>query len=339
MSQDIVLVTGGTGFLAKHIVVGLISGCFSVRATVRSGAKAQELTETVAAADGDVSRLQIIEADLTRDHGWRNAATGCRFVLHTASPFPVLQPKSREALVPVARGGAIRVMEAARAAGVERVVMTSSIAAMSYGHRPPLDRPVTESDFSNVDGPGISPYAVSKTLAEVGAREALAGSATQFVSINPVVILGPALDSHCAASLELIRLMMRGRMPFVPRISVGIVDVRDVAAAHVAAMTAPGADGRRFILAAGSFSLGEIASVVGTEYPDLRKRLPRVTLPDVLVKGAAIFSRQLRHVVPELGGRRDYDTGPTRQVLGISARPGEEAISATACSLRSFGLG
>ena len=212
-SQETILVTGCTGFIAKHIVLRLVEGGAHVRGTLRDPARAKEIHQLLDAAGLPRERFEAIVADLERDGGWRGAAQGCRFVLHTASPFPAAQPRDKFALVPPARDGAVRALTAAKEAGAQRVVMTSSVAAIFYGHGRDRSRLFTERDVSDVDSPNISPYAVSKTEAEKAAWETLAGSSTELVTINPSLVFGPLLDARLGTSASIVRMMS---IVFVP---------------------------------------------------------------------------------------------------------------------------
>ena len=328
-----VLVTGASGFIARHIVVDLLREGFVVRGTVRS---AQAMADVVAAIEGQgvsTANLDFVLADLTKDEGWDAAAADCRFVVHTASPFPASLPSDRFALVPAARGGALRVVEAALRAKVERVVMTSSVAAVYYGHAPANCRVFSERDFSDVNAPAISAYAVSKTLAEQAAWEAVAGQETQLVTINPALVLGPLLGGGIGTSVRIVQTMLRGWLPVVPDMSFGIVDVRDVATAHRRALMIPGAAGRRFILSAGSKSLREIGTAIADAVPDYRRRMPRATFPDFLIRAAALASPSASQMLPELGTAKQVDVEPARNILGVVFRPPETAIGETARSL------
>lgn len=336
--DDPVLVTGASGFIAKHVVLELLTAGYLVRGTVRSRDKADDVRRTMMACGADVSRLSFAVADLAWDDGWNEALAGCRFVHHTASPFPASTRGDKFALVPLAKGGTLRVMEAARRAGVSRVILTSSVAAVYYGHGRRGDEPFTAADFSDVESRGISAYAVSKTLAEQAAWDAVSGTPMQLVSINPALVLGPLLDRTYGTSVSMIRMMMTGRLPLVPRLSLGIVDVRDVAAAHLSAMTEPGAAGQRFLLSAGSRSLHAIGTTLAEDVPGYASRVPKATLPDFLVKAAAIFSTQARHLVNELGAVKTVDSTPAGSALGIAFRSPEEAIRATATGLIEHGL-
>ncbi|NDV88016.1 NAD-dependent epimerase/dehydratase family protein [Aurantimonas aggregata] len=338
MASDTVLITGISGFIAKHVALILLERGYTVRGTVRSSAKGEEVRVTLARHGAAVDRLEIIEADLLSDAGWAEAAAGCRFVVHMASPFPMAQPRDRFALVPAAREGTLRVIGAARDAGVERVVMTSSIVAVYQGHGSRADARYGDADWSNTNDPSVGAYAVSKTVAERAAWEATRGTGLELAVINPAFVLGPLLDADAGTSAMLIAMMMRGRTPVVPDVSFGIVDVRDVAQAHMAAMETPAAAGHRFILSAGTRSLIEIGRHLAAADPTLRRRVPRFVLPDYVVRMASKVSAQARLLVLELGRAKDLDADPARTNLAIVFRTPEEAIAATAASLREYGL-
>lgn len=338
MTGDLVLLTGITGFVAKHVARELLSKGYRVRGTLRDVGRSGEVLAAVSGPDTDPAAIELVSADLSDDAGWMEAAAGCRFVLHTASPFPGSQPKDKFALVPTARGGTLRVVEAAERAGAERMVLTSSVAAVQYGHAGRLDPRFGEADFSNVDSPAISAYAVSKTLAEQAAWDAVSGSRLALVAVNPALVLGPVLDARAGTSVSLVRMMMQGRFPVVPDIAFGVVDVRDVAAAHVRALTVPQAAGRRFILSAGTRSLRDMGRTIAAAQPAFARRMPRATLPSGLVRLLARVSAQVAQVVPDLGARKTYDTDPARNVLSLDFRSPEEAIARTADDLAAFKL-
>lgn len=335
---DLVLVTGVSGFIAKHVALRLLGAGYRVRGTVRTLARGENVRRTLAAHGADIGRLQLVEADLLRDAGWDEAAAGCRFVQHMASPFPSRLPRDRLALVPVAKGGTLRVLGAAEKAGAERVVLTSSVAAVYYGHQARTERRFTEADVSDVESPTISAYALSKTLAELAAWDAVRRTALPLAVVNPAFVLGPLLDAEAGTSASVIAAMMKGRAPVVPNVALGIVDVRDVAEAHLAAMTTAKAAGRRFILSGGSRTLCEIGASIAASHPAYRRRLPRATLPDGLVRAAGRVSSRLAQLVPELGARKILVTEPAETVLGLRFRTPEEAIGAMAESLVRHGL-
>ncbi|MCC4299298.1 NAD-dependent epimerase/dehydratase family protein [Aurantimonas coralicida] len=337
MARDRVLLTGISGFIAGHVALRLLQAGYDVRGTVRGLDKADAVRDLLAAAGANIDRLSFVAADLTDDAGWMEAAAGCRYVLHSASPFPASPPRDRHALVPAAVDGTLRVMAAAERAGVERVVLTSSAAAIYSAHPPRPDERYGEADWSDTESPDISAYALSKTLAERAAWDAARDTGLDLVAINPALVLGPLLGAGAAGgegtSAALIRTVMEGRMPVVPDLAFALADVRDVADAHLAAMTTPSASRRRFALSSGTLSLIEIGKVVGEACPGEARRLPRWTLPDRVVRLTAILSPQARAAVPELGRRKSLDTTPARDILGLSARSPEDAVAAMAQSI------
>lgn len=335
--SDTVLLTGLSGFIAKHVAMSLLNAGFAVRGTVRDRAKGQAARETLAAHGADVSRLETVVLDLTQDRGWGEAAMGCRFVQHTASPFPGAPPRDKFALVPAARDGTLRVVRAAQDAGVERLVLTSSVVAVYHGHDRRTDKRFTEADFSNVESPTISSYAVSKTLAEKAAWEAVGAGPMQLAVLNPAFVLGPALDRQIGTSLSVIAMMMRGLMPLVPDARFGVVDVRDVADAHLNAMIEPDAAGRRFILSAGHRSLLEIGRTLADAYPT-RRLLPRGTIPTRLVEWASMVSTRAALLRNELDPDRVLDGDAAVRDLNLRYRTPEEAVGAAARSLHDVGI-
>lgn len=348
---DRVLVTGGSGFLGAHCVLALLEAGYDVRTTIRSPQRAADVRSQLAAgADltgenlpdaGD--RVEFAVADLLDDAGWSEAVVGCRFVLHVASPFPMTEPKDPDELVRPAREGALRVLRAARDAGVERVVLTSSFAAIGYGH-PPTKRPFTESDWTELDsGRPISAYVRSKTLAEQAAwdfiREeqsvAKDGGGLQLATVNPVGILGPVLGPDYSSSVELVKLVREGRLPRLPDVYFGVVDVRDVAALHILAMTRPEAAGERFLATAGdALSASELALLIrGHLGSPAGDRVRTGVMPTWAIKAAAPFSRRVRGSLPDIGVYRNGSSHKARSVLGWSPRSREQAVFATVDSL------
>jgi dihydroflavonol-4-reductase len=338
---DRVLVTGGSGFLGAHCVLALLEAGYRVRTTVRSPARAADVRAQLAAGgvDDPGDRLEFAIADLTSDTGWAEAVAGCRFVLHVASPFPSVQPKDPDELIVPARDGALRVLRAARDAGVERVVLTSSFAAIGYGHAP-TDRAFTEEDWTELDsGRAVSPYAQSKTIAERAAWDFAGGAdGLQLATVNPVGILGPVLGPDISTSVELVRLVKEGRLPRLPDVHFGVVDVRDVAALHLLAMTRPEAAGQRFLAIAGEvMSAQEIALIIRGHLGDpAGRRVSTKLMPEWMLRAAAPFSRRVRDALPDIGTVRRASAEKARTVLGWSPRPREEAVIATVDTLPTY---
>jgi dihydroflavonol-4-reductase len=341
MPGDWVLVTGGSGFIGTHCVLQLLNAGFRVRTTVRSLAREPGVRAALAVGGALPGQtLAFTAADLESDQGWPEAVAGCRFVLHVASPFPANVPRHEDELIVPARDGALRVLRAARDAGVERLVLTSSFAAVGYGHAP-LERPFTETDWTDPDGGSLGAYVKSKTLAERAAWEFIAreGGSLELAVVNPVVVFGPALGPDFSTSVEILRRLMDGGIPLCPRLSFGIVDVRDVADLHLRAMTNPAAGGERFLAVAGeSMSIREIALLLRARLGAAAARAPTQVMPDWLVRVASLFKPELRQTLPELGKTKRVSNEKARRVLGWTPRPNADAVMATAESLLRLGL-
>ena len=340
MSGELVLVTGGSGFLGVHCILKLLDAGYRVRTTVRSLAREPDVRRMLATADsqpGDA--LSFVAADLTSDDGWPQAVSGCDFVLHVASPFPERQPRDENELIVPAREGALRVLRAARDAGVKRVVLTSSFAAIGYG-TPLKDRPFTEVDWTDPNR-HVSAYAKSKTLAERAAWDFIAreGGDLELAVVNPVGILGPVLGHDLSTSVQLVRRLLSGAMPGLPQTSFGLVDVRDVADLHLRAMIDPAARDERFLAVAGDFmSLPAMARVLKSRMGAAADRVPTRVLPNWTVRVAALFDSSVRDVVHRLGSPMNGSNEKARRVLGWAPRSAEDALVATAESLVDFGL-
>ena len=337
MSGESVLVTGGSGFIGSHCILDLLRAGYRVRTTVRSPEREATVRELLGAESADA--LSFVTADLMADAGWKDAVSGCDFVLHVASPFPLGAPKHEDDLIVPAREGALRVLAAARDAQVRRVVMTSSFAAIGYGVAP-RDVPFTEEDWSNPDGNDISAYAKSKTLAERAAWDFIAreGSGLELAVVNPVGVFGPVLGPDFSTSIQLVKRLLEGSIPGLPRVAYGIVDVRDVADLHRRAMTEPGAAGERFLAVAGEFmSVPEIAAVLRERMGADAKKVPTRVLPDWVVRLVSRFDSSVKQIVPELGKVKQASNEKAKRVLAWSPRPNEEAIVASGESLIRLG--
>jgi dihydroflavonol-4-reductase len=282
--------------------------------------------------------LSFVAADLESDEGWRDAAAGCDYVMHVASPIPINAPKHEDELIVPAREGTLRVLRAARDASVKRVVLTSSCGAIYYGH-PPQTAPFDETSWTNLNGE-LSAYVKSKAIAERAAWDFIGseGHDLELAVVNPAGIFGPILAPDYSSSVELIKRLLSG-MPGCPRIYFGVVDVRDVADLHVRAMTHPSAKGERFIAVSGdSISMVDIARMLRARLGVSARRVPRFQLPDWLVRLAAKRDPSVRQLLPLLGKIRNATSEKARRVLGWSPRSNEEALVGTAESLIRFGL-
>ena len=340
MSGELVLVTGGSGFIAAHCILRLLEAGYRVRATLRSMSREPEARAMLTTGGAESSAVSYVPADLTSDAGWKEAATGCSFMLHVASPFPPGSPKNEDELIIPAREGAIRALKAARDAGVKRVVLTSSFAAIGYGHGP-QDKVYTEEDWTDPDGPGVGAYPKSKTLAERAAWDFIAaqGGSLELSVINPVGVLGPVLGPDYSTSIQLVQRLMDGSVPGIPRVYFGIVDVRDVAELHLRAMVDPAAAGQRFLASAGdAVGMPEIAKAVKARLGEAASRVPTTVLPDFLVRLAGLFDPSIRLIASDLGRVKRISNEKARRRLGWKPRSIEEAVVATAESLVKLGL-
>ncbi len=336
-----VLVTGGSGFIGGHVVLQLLAAGHTVRTTVRNLKREREVRAMLKSGGSEPGdRLTFFAAELEKDAGWAEAVTGCDYVQHVASPFPLKVPKDENELIVPAREGALRVLRASRHAGVKRVVLTSSFAAIGYGLGVP-SIPFDETSWTNVIGEGVTPYVKSKTLAEGAAWDFIAkeGSGLELSVVNPVAVFGPVLAADYATSIVIIEKMMNGAMPGVPRLWFGVVDVRDVADLHLRAMTSPVANGERFLACAGDFvSLLEIAQMLKKRLGAEARRVPTRQLPDWLLRVISLIDSTVKQVIPELGKRKNGSSEKARRVLGWSPRSNEDAVVATAESLVRLGL-
>ena len=337
MSGETVLVTGGSGFIGSSCILDLLQAGYRVRTTVRSPEREAAVRELLGAESAEA--LSFVTADLMADAGWGDAVSGCDFVLHVASPFPLGPPKHEDDLIVPAREGALRVLAAARDAQVRRVVMTSSFAAVGYGV-PPRDQPFTEEDWTNPDADGVSAYTKSKTLAERAAWDFIAreGGGLELSVVNPVGVFGPVLGPDFSTSIELVKRLLEGSIPGLPRVAYGIVDVRDVADLHRRAMSDPAAAGERFLAVAGEFmSVPQIAAVLRERMGDDAKKVPTRVLPNWVVRLVSRFDSSVKQIVPELGKSKQASNAKAKRVLGWAPRSNEDALVASAESLLRLG--
>jgi dihydroflavonol-4-reductase len=336
---ETVLVTGAAGFIASHCLLELHRQGYALRGTLRSLDRAGEVRATLRKAAGEDVPVECFAADLTSDAGWNEATQGVDSVLHVASPLPRVLPKDANDLIAPARDGALRLLRAASRSGVRRVVMTSSTAAICYG-RGQIDRPFTEADWSDPNGADNSAYTKSKTYAERAAWEFIRSNASpmELVTVNPGAVLGPVLEKDYGTSAEIVLKLLRGDFPGIPNFDFPIVDVRDVAALHVAALESREAAGRRFLCVSGNMTMTEIADVLRAHVPDRAARIPRRKFPDWVVRIASLFDPVTRAVAFELGIRRVCDTTQARELLGFTPRPVADAVRATADSLFAHGI-
>jgi dihydroflavonol-4-reductase len=329
-----ILVSGASGFIALHTVLRLLQLGYSVRGTVRTEAQGNHVREMLSKY-ADTGRLEFICADLLKDEGWNEAVRGCDVVLHLASPFPAEEPKHENDLIMPAREGTLRVLRAAQAAGVRRVVLVSSIAAVTGGHEGE-NKTFTESDWTDLEK-CRGAYAKSKTLAERAAWDFIQGaennSKMELVSVNPDNVFGPVLDSHYHTSTEWFRTLMRREVPGVSNTLLAFVDVRDVAEMILLAMNTPEAAGKRFLAHSATIPLVEFASILQRNFAGRGYQIPTRILPDILIRLLALLMPKIKNVANQLGWNYDFSTEQARAILGWKPRPYERTIIEMAESL------
>jgi nucleoside-diphosphate-sugar epimerase len=336
-----VLVTGGSGFIGGHCILQLLAAGLRVRTTVRSLSREGEVRAMLQAGGAEPGdRLSFNAADLENDTGWAQAAAGCDYVLHVASPFPAGVPKHEDEIIVPARDGTLRVLRASRLAGVRRVVLTSSFAAIGYGH-PSQKAPFDETNWTDPLGKDLAPYVKSKTLAERAAWDFIAteGGGLELSVVNPVGVFGPVLGPDLSTSVLMLKRLIDGAMPGCPRLYFGVVDVRDVADLHIRAMTHPAAKGERFLAVAGDcMSILDMARILRGCMGAAGKKVPRFQLPDWLVRIAAIRDPAVKSILPELGKIKNASNEKAKRVLGWAPRSNEQSTVASAESLVRLGL-
>jgi nucleoside-diphosphate-sugar epimerase len=334
--SDLVLVTGGTGFLGKRTVLELLERGYDVRTTVRDLSREDEVrTDLQRAGTAPGERLQFAVADLMSDDGWAAAAEGCRYVLHVASPFPPEQPKDPDELIVPAREGAKRAIAAGLDAGAERIVLTSSVVAIQADREASEAKPLDEEDWTDGDDPKQAAYTRSKTLAERAAWDLVEerGARERLATVNPGAIIGPVLGDERSYSLQTIERLLEGDMPAIPQLGFSFVDVRDVADLHIRAMTDPAAAGRRWVAVNQFLWLKEIAAILRDNLGEDAKKVPSRVAPNFLIRGVALFDKSVRPIVGDLGRRTPMSGRRARTELSWAPRPISDSVVDTARSL------
>jgi dihydroflavonol-4-reductase len=338
-----VLLTGSSGYIGKHICLQLLSSGFEVRASVRNTAKAEEVRAAMTThlpANFDLAKkLTFVELDLESDAGWNEAIAGVDVLVHSASPFPIASPKDEDELIRPAVEGTMRAIRAAHAAGVKRVILTSSVAAIYGNDLPSGKKEFDETMWSDVTHPvGRIPYTKSKTLAEKVAWDYVAteAPAIELTTINPVLVIGTPLDRHYGSSVSVVERLLNGKDPVLPDISFSLVDVKDVAAMHVAAITTKSANGKRYIASAGMRTFLQLATTLKTAYP--ARKIATMQAPSALIRFLALFDGEIKAVLPSLGKHIGVNSSSTKRDLGITFAPIEESLVETATYLVDNGF-
>jgi nucleoside-diphosphate-sugar epimerase len=339
ISSTKVLVTGANGFIGLHTTLRLLQLGYGVRATLRNETNKKNVIETLS-KHLDASHLEFALADLSRDEGWKEAVQGCNDVIHVASPYFAENPKEENEVIIPARDGTLRVLKAAQMEGVKRMVMLSSVVAISSGHERE-NRTFDENDWSDL-GKTRAVYDKSKTLAEHAAwdfiRSAENKSGMEMVAINPTNVFGPVLDGHYHTSIEWYRTIMRAESPGVSRTQMNLVDVRDLVEVLIKALTIPEAAGKRFICNGASIPLKEFADILHDNFSSRGFRVPNRILPDFFIRFMAMFMPKIKAVADQLQWEHALSTRQVQLVFGWQPRPYKQTIIEMAESLIKFGL-
>ncbi|MBC6113000.1 SDR family oxidoreductase [Pedobacter fastidiosus] len=341
-NSETILMTGGTGFVGMQIVLQLLQKGYNVKTTVRSMSSKNKVLATLEAAGiKSFEKLDFIEAELTKDDNWAEAMKGCKYVISVASPVFFDIPKDENEAIRPAVEGIVRILKAAKNAGVKRVVMTSSFGAVGFSHTN-KNTQTTEADWTDPNLKGLSTYEKSKGLSERAAWDFIRneGGNLELSVINPVAILGPSLSTHISGSFDILKHMLDGSMKAIPGISLNIVDVRDVADLHIRAMTDPKANGERFIATAdGQISMPEIAAFLEKIMPDVSKNVSKRSVPDWIINIASLFNSQAKTAAMFLNVNRNVSNSKAKQILGWKPiANNEDAIIASLESMLKFGI-
>ena len=335
-----VLLTGISGWIAKHTAIELLNAGYEVLGTIRNKNLVDQTKQTLSKY-ASTEKLSFVELDLLKDDGWNEAAKGCRYIFHVASPFPMKVSSNRENLLPVAVDGTLRVLNAGLNAGVEQIIKTSSIVAMF--RKPNRTNPYTfgENDWSDENWiEGVSDYFLSKTKAEKAAWRLMEskGLKNKLTTINPGGVFGDALDKKGGTSIEYIRQFMKGKFPGAPKFAVLISDVKDIAKAHVACIGNNKVGGRRLIVGKDVKRLVELSQLIAEAMPEYKKKLPTKELPNLMVKLISYIDTSAKTMVPDLGIMMQTDTSYAEEILGFKFKPAKGCISENAKSVVRLGL-
>ena len=335
-----VLLTGISGWIAKHTAIELLNAGYEVLGTIRNKNLVDQTKQTISKY-ASTEKLSFVELDLLKDDGWNEAAKGCRYIFHVASPFPMKVSSNRESLLPVAVDGTLRVLNAGLNAGVEQIIKTSSIVAMF--RKPNRTNPYTfgENDWSDENWiEGVSDYFLSKTKAEKAAWRLMEskGLKNKLTTINPGGVFGDALDKKGGTSIEYIRQFMKGKFPGAPKFAVLISDVKDIAKAHVACIGNNKVGGRRLIVGKDVKRLVELSQLIAEAMPEYKKKLPTKELPNLMVKLISYIDSSAKTMIPDLGIMMQTDTSYAEEILGFKFKPAKGCISENAKSVVRLGL-
>ena len=322
-----VLVTGGSGYIAQHCIAELLKKGYSVRTSLRSENREAEVRQAIAKEVDAKNNLEFCQLNLNEDEGWNDAMIGCSYVLHVASPFPFKEPKNENDVIIPAKEGTIRALKAAKKANIKKLILTSSVAAIQYGHDDP-DKVFDHNDWTNIEGKNVTPYVKSKTIAEKAAWDFMESQTEKIFDmtvINPSFVLGPSLsDDIGGTSTDTIKRFLTREIPAVPNVYMNYVDVRDIAKLQVEAIKNTKSNGKRFACTSNeSVPLIDIAKTLSANgFPKVTTK----TLPDFVVKFLALFSAEMKTMKTFLNQKITMDNSQTVDVFSWTPIPFEKTI-------------
>jgi len=335
MPDQTILLTGITGFIAKRIAFDLLAKGYHVRGSLRSLNRADEVKKAITAHGGDTTNLTFVELDLTQDAGWADAMAGVDALIHTASPFPLAQPKDEDDIIRPAVDGTMRALRAAQGAGVQRVVLTSSMVAVMYVDRP-AGHTYTAADWTDVNHPAASAYVKSKTLAEKAAWDFVKDQpGMTLTTVNPGLVLGTPMDRNYGTSLEVVERILSAKDPMQPDLALPMIDIEDVSALHIAALENPDTAGNRLLATVDEWTFPQMASELAAAYPD--RKIKTATAPKWLLRILSLFDPALKTVLPQLGFRAPTDVSETTALTGLTYIPAKEAVMKSAAFIAAKG--
>ena len=330
-----VLVTGASGFIAEHCIIELLKNGYSVKGSLRTMNREQEVRDAVK-TETDDAKLEFCKLDLLDDDGWEEAMRDCDYLMHVASPFVIEDPKDENELIKPAKEGTLRALNAAKKAGIKRVVLTSSVAAVN-SHM--MSGTSDHTTWTDINSKYVTPYQKSKTIAEKAAWDFYnnqdSDNRMELAVINPGGVMGPQLGNDLGgASTQIVSQLISGKFPMIPALSFPFIDVRDVAILHLKAMTTPDADGKRFIAAHSKptwmYEVAEVLSAAGYEKIKLKKA------PSFMLKLIGLFDNKTKSLVPMLDKYVPCDNSQTVKVLNWEPMPWEQAFIEHAKSIEAI---
>ena len=330
-----VLVTGASGFIAEHCIIELLKNGYSVKGSLRSMNREQEVRDAIKTEASD-ENLEFCKLDLLEDDGWEDAMWDCDYLMHVASPFVIEDPKDENELIKPAKEGTLRALNAAKKAGIKRVVLTSSVAAVN-SHM--MSGTSDHTTWTDINSKYVTPYQKSKTIAEKAAWDFYnnqdSNNKMELAVINPGGVMGPQLGNDLGgASTQIVSQLISGKFPMIPALSFPFIDVRDVAILHLKALTTPEADGKRFIAAHSEptwmYQVAEVLSAAGYEKIKLKKA------PSFMLKLIGLFDNKTKSLVPMLDKYVPCDNSQTVKVLNWEPMPWEQAFIEHAKSIEAI---